>query len=189
MAVAALLLWLCTAAVGSYLLATSVRSRNDDSAPAEPVPVPGEERAAAGTAPAALPAAHDRDRFAPPSLRRAKSEPLPGMKALAEFAHPALAMIGFGFWLGYVASHRRLFAAIGLGILLGAILAGVSWATANARAVRRAAAGAGADSGGADSGTAPPGAEPLFVSRRVLAVHAIGAALTLLFAVLITARV
>ena len=61
------------------------------------------------------------------------------MRALGEFAHPALALIGFGFWLEYVLSRDRLFAAIGLGILLGALCAGVSWAVANARAAKRAA--------------------------------------------------
>jgi hypothetical protein len=199
-AVAALLLWLCTAAVGSYLLATSVRSGNTDPAPPAPgesVQVPAEHAAAAGTdlasaaafpvpAPAPERRARARDRFDPPSLQRAKSEPLPGMKELAEFAHPALAMIGVGFWLGYVVSRDRLFAVIGLGVLLGAIGAGLSWFTANTRAARRAAA-AGADSG-TDSGTGARGAPPLAASPRLLILHATGAALTLLFAVLIAVR-
>jgi hypothetical protein len=47
------------------------------------------------------------------------------MKALAEFAHPALAIIGLGFWLGYEMSRDWLLAAIGLGVLLGAICAGL----------------------------------------------------------------
>lgn len=194
MAVAALLLWLCTAAVGSYLLATSVRSGNTEPAPPAPgesVQVPAEQAASAGTGPAsatAFPAparerpARAKDRFDPASLQRAKSEPLPGLKELAEFAHPALAMIGVGFWLGYVVSHDRLFAVIGLGVLLGAICAGLSWFTANTRAARRAAAA------GADSGTGARGAPPLAASPRLLILHATGAALTLLFAVLIAVR-
>jgi hypothetical protein len=188
-AVAALLLWLCTAAVGSYLLATSVHSGNTEPEPEESVPVPAEQPTGAGSSPAtALPApgperpARAKDRFDPPSLQRAKSEPLPGLKALAEFAHPALAMIGVGFWLGYVVSRDRLFAVIGLGVLLGAICAGLSWFTANTRAARRAA-GAAADSGTADRGTAPLSASP-----RLLILHALGATLTLLFAVLIAVR-
>jgi Na+/proline symporter len=104
------------------------------------------------------------------------------LKELAEFAHPALAMIGVGFWLGYVVSHDRLFAVIGLGVLLGAICAGLSWFTANTRAARRAAAA------GADSGTGARGAPPLAASPRLLILHATGAALTLLFAVLIAVR-
>jgi hypothetical protein len=190
-AVAALLLWLCTAAVGAYLLATSVRSGNTEPAPTEPVAVPADQPT------------RPRDRFDPPSLQRAKAEPLPGLRELAEFAHPALAMIGVGFWLGYVVSRDRLFAVIGLGILLGAICAGLSWFTASTRAARRAAAaradpatdsstaadGPGdpeaGDSATEDSATKDSGSAPLSVSPRLLIVHAAGAALTLLFAVLI----
>jgi hypothetical protein len=194
-AVAALLLWLCTAAVGSYLLATSVRSGNTDSAPPAPgesVQVPAEHAAAAGTdlvsatafpAPAPERPARAKDRFDPPSLQRAKSEPLPGLKELAEFAHPALAMIGFGFWLGYVVSRDRLFAAIGLGILLGAICAGLSWYAVNTRARKRAAGDA---AGG--HGPGKPGPAPLAPARRLLILHAAGAILTVLFVALSAAR-
>jgi hypothetical protein len=195
-AVAALLLWLCTAAVGSYLLVTAAHAGNnpgnDEPEPAEPVSVPAERPAAARAdaaaptgSPAPAPARRtrdDRDRvFAPPSLQQARSEPLPGMKDLAEFAHPALAMIGIGFWLGYVVSRDRLFAVIGLGILLGAICAGVTLFTVNTRAARRAAAAEAEN-------RAPAGAAPLTASPLVLIVHAIGATLTLLFAVLIVVR-
>jgi pyruvate dehydrogenase E2 component (dihydrolipoamide acetyltransferase) len=181
-AVAALLLWLCTAAIGAYLLVTAVHAGNVEPAPEESVPVPAEQPAAASapTAPA-RPRRNDRDRFAPPSLRQARSEPLPGMKDLAEFTHPALAMIGIGFWLGYVVSRDRLFAVIGLGILLGAICAGVSLFTVNACAARRAAAAPGA-------APAAPGTAPLTASPLVLTLHAIGATVTLLFAVLIAVR-
>jgi hypothetical protein len=192
-AVAALLLWLGTAAVGSYLLATSVRSGNTEPAPEESVPVPGP--ATAAPVPGPQRPVRAKDRFDPPSLQRAKSEPVPGFKELAEFAHPALAMIGIGFWIGYVVSRDRLFAAIGLGVLLGAICAGVSWFAANTRAARRAAA---ADAGTADRGTGDRstgdrstgdhGAGPLSASPRLLILHALGATLTLLFAVLIAVR-
>ena len=197
MAVAALLLWLCTAAIGSYLLVTAIHAGNTGPGPEESVPVPAEQSAAArtvqaaagGAAPAgpattaspAKPRRNDRDLFAPASLRQARSEPLPGLKDLAEFAHPALALIGIGFWLGYVVSRDRLFAVIGLGILLGAICAGVSLFTVNTRAARRAAATA-------DAAPAGPGGAPLTASPLVLTLHAIGATLTLLFAVLIAVR-
>ncbi len=165
MAIAALVLWMCTAAVGGYLLATSTRAAVAAPAPREeaPVEVPGRvEMPGRVEVPGRA-----RARFDPPSLARAKSEPLPGMRALAEFAHPALALIGLGCWLGYVVSRDRMFAAIGLGILLGAICAGVSWALANAR--RR------------------PGA--LVFTPRLLILHGLGASLTLLLAALIIARV
>ena len=200
MAVAALLLWLCTAAVGSYLLVTAAHASGDtepEPEPATAVPVPSAAetvatetvatqasatQASATQASAPAKPARARDRFDPPSLQRAKSEPVPGLKALAEFAHPALAMIGFGIWLGYVVSRDRLFAEIGLGILLGAICAGVSWFIVNTRAARRAAAA------GTDLSATAPGTAPLAPPARVLILHAAGATLTLLFAVLIAVR-
>ena len=203
MAVAALLLWLFTAAIGAYLLVTAIHAGNVEREPEEPVPVsaealaravaaasrhPAKGRGAAaakgqGAPPDARPklSRNERDIFAPASLRQARSEPLPGLKDLAEFTHPALALIGIGFWLGYVVSRDRLFAVIGLGILLGAICAGVSLFTVNIRAARRRAADA-------DSAPPAPGTAPLTASPLVLTLHAIGATLTLLFAVLIAVR-
>ena len=191
MAIAALLLWLCTAAVGSYLLLTAIRSGNARSPAEEPAQEPAEEptpvaaerpaSAAVSAQAAAAPArpARDKDRWDPPSLQRAKSEPLPGLRDLAEFAHPALAITGLAFWVCYVLSRDRVFAVIGLGILLGAICAGLSWFAVNNRAARRAAAG----------GRAGSGAAPLAFPSRLVALHAAGAVLTVLFAVLIAARV
>jgi len=156
--IAALLVWMCTAAAGGYLLASRARpAAAEPAAEPEPVAVPEIRRA--------------KDRFDPPSLVRAKSEPLPGMRALAEFTHPALAITGFAFWAAFLLTGDRIFAAIGFGILLGAICAGLSWFTANKRAVRRGRAGA------------------LILSPRLLLLHAAGAALTLLLTALVTARV
>jgi hypothetical protein len=178
MAVAALLLWLCTAAVGSYLLTTAAHASGDtEQEPAKRLPVSTPAAAAAAAHPAKPVRA--KDLFDPPSLQRAKSEPIPGLKVLAEFAHPALAMIGFGFWLGYVVSRKTLFAEIGLGVLLGAICAGLSWFIINTRAAKRLAAS------NTDLSTTAPGTAPITASARVLTLHAIGATLTLLFAILI----
>jgi hypothetical protein len=168
--IAALLVWMCTAAAGGYLLAT--RARSADAGPAaEPEPQPAPVAAATGAPAAAQQTRRAKDRFDPPSLVRAKSEPLPGMRALAEFAHPALAITGFAFWAAYLLTGDRVLGAIGFGILLGAICAGVSWFTANKRAVKR---------GRADA---------LVLSPRLLLLHGAGAALTLLLTALITARV
>ncbi len=197
MAIAALVLWMCTAAIGSYLLATSFRGADEDDesaaaqpASAQPASVSAAERVAAPAAPVApvapvAPAAPakpvaDRNRFDPPSLRENKSAPLPGLRALAEFTHPALAIIGLGLWLGYVLSRERVLLAIGLGVLIGAVCAGLSWFTVNTRDARRGAGGAGA--GGA-------GGEPQSFSSRLIVMHAVGATLTLLFVALIAARV
>jgi hypothetical protein len=167
-AITALVLWMCTAAAGAYLLTAGIRTRQPGP-PAASRPQPEPEPV---TAPAAKPV-RARDRFDPPSLTRAKSEPLPGLRALAEFTHPALAIIGFGFWLGYVLSKDRVFAAIGFGVLLGAICAGLTWYASNTRAAR----------GAAKSGDA------LSFPARLIILHAVGAVLTLLFVTLIAARV
>ena len=198
MAIAALALWISTVAIGTYLLATAARigkaesapSDHTESAPPEPVPVSAGQTGAGSANPAAAAAAtplaerlrvNKDDRFAPPSLRAERNEPLPGMKELAEFAHPALALIGLAFWIGYVISRDRIMLAIGLGILLGAICAGLSWFTVNTRAAKRAVAdGTGTE----DLRTAPLSFTPL-----VLTLHTVGAALTLLFVVLIAAHV
>jgi multisubunit Na+/H+ antiporter MnhC subunit len=205
-AIAALVLWISTVAIGTYLLATAARIQKTESAPEEPVPVSAGQTGTASTDPAAdspratgsqaaaatraTPLAerlqaHKDDRFAPPSLQTERSEPLPGMKELAEFAHPALALIGLGFWIGYVISRDRIMLAIGLGILLGAICAGLSWFTVNTRAAKRAAANdVDDDSDSEDLRTAPLSFTPL-----VLILHTVGAVLTLLFVALIVARV
>lgn len=181
MAIAALLVWMCTAAVGGYLLASRARpaeaSPEPEPAPRpEPEPVPGAPAMATGAAATSTPASEKspraKDRFDPPSLVRAKNEPLPGLRELAEFAHPALAITGLGFWAAYVLTRDRVFAAIGLGILLGAICAGVSWFTVSTRAGKRGKRGA----------LAPT------LSPRLLILHGAGAALTLLLTALIAAR-
>ena len=183
MALAALLLWLCTVAVGTYLLATAKRYGGSERAAAEPVPVP----AAASSADdrAAGQPARVKDPFAPPSLQRERTESLPLMRALIEFAHPALGMVGFGFWFGYLVSRDRVFLAIALGIMFGAIGAGATWFTANRRGVKRAAA---AETAG-EPGIEDPRFAPQTFSPRVLILHGAGAALTLLIAVLITVGV
>ncbi|MBO0821602.1 MAG: hypothetical protein J2P26_12220 [Nocardiopsaceae bacterium] len=151
MTILALGLWTLTVAAGVYLLVSSARLKGTETEAAVP-----------------LPSARKRDRFDPPSLRAAKSEPVPGLRALAEFTHPALAGIGFAFWLLYTISRDGVFGAIALGVLLGAIVAGLSWAFSNARAARKA------------------DADALAFSGRVLVFHVAGAAVTLLLAGFIT---
>jgi hypothetical protein len=186
-AIAALLLWTLTVAFGVYLLITSTRVTRDPEAPdAAPASVPATASAVAsanaGTATAGTPVAgtpvasvarqpvRPKERFDPPSLREAKNEPIPGMRALAEFSHPALAVTGFGFWVAYTLVRNDIFGVIAFGIMLGAIAAGISWAFGNARAAKN-------------------GGDALAFSSRVLVLHVAGAALTLLLAALITARV
>jgi hypothetical protein len=174
-AIAALVLWMCTAAAGAYLLATSIRGTGSDRAAdtadrvPQTAPASAEAEATAEATAAEPKPVRARDRFDPPSLARAKSEPIPGLRALGEFTHPALAVIGLGFWLGYVLTHYRVFAATGFGVLLGAICAGVSWFVVNTRAARASK-------------------DALSPAGRLLVLHAVGATLTLLIAALIIAR-
>jgi hypothetical protein len=185
-AIAALALWMCTVAAGTYLLATARRYGYADAAASEPVSVSAAQPASpAADAPVPATPARVKDPFAPASLQRERSESLPLMRALVEFAHPALGMIGLGFWFGYVVSRDRLFLAISLGILLGAIGAGATWFTVNGRAVRRVAAAEAAGRPGVED----PRFAPHTFSPRVLIAHGAGAALTLLIAALITVRV
>ena len=157
MAIVVLVLWLFTAGAGFSLLATSNLSRARPAAPAsaeEPATASVASAAQAGSAaqvsaseeaastpaqPAAKrPSRASRDRFAPPSLVAARNAPvLPGLRSLLEFAHPASAIIGLGFWLGYTFVHYRPLGWIAFGLVTATVCLGLSWFAANTRAARR----------------------------------------------------
>ena len=110
-----------------------------------------------------------RDRFAPPSLVAARNAPvLPGLRSLLEFAHPACALIGLGFWLGYTFVHYRALGWIAFGLVTATVCLGLSWFAANTRAARRRPAD-------------EPG--PSF-STRLVALHGGAAAVTFALAAL-----
>ena len=192
MAIVVLVLWLFTAGAGFYLLVTS-NLRGARPAAALPVaqPAPDAEPATASVAaPAAqAPAAQApasqaqpaakrpsraaRDRFAPPSLVAARNAPvLPGLRSLLEFAHPACAIIGLGFWLGYTFVHYRALGWIAFGLVTVTVCLGLSWFAANARAARRRLSSEHRD--------VPV---PSF-STRLIALHGGAAAVTLVLAAL-----
>ena len=78
-----------------------------------------------------------RDRFDPPSLIAAKNAPMvPGLRSLLEFAHPAFAAIGLGFWLGFTLVHNRALGWIAFGLVTATVGLGLTWFTANARAAK-----------------------------------------------------
>ena len=142
MAIVVLVLWLFTAGVGFSLLVSSnlSRARPTVRAPAaEPATASVASAAAAATpAPAKRQSRAARDRFAPPSLVAARNAPvLPGLRSLLEFAHPAFAIIGLGFWLGYTLVHYRLLGWIAFGLVTATVCLGLSWFAANTRAARR----------------------------------------------------
>jgi hypothetical protein len=108
-----------------------------------------------------------RNRFDPPSLTAAKNAPaVPGPRSLLEFAHPAFAIVGLGFWLGFTMVHDRALGWIAFGLVTAAICLGLTWYAANTRAARR-------------EGPSGGEAAPAFRTRLVL-LH--GSAATLTFA-------
>jgi hypothetical protein len=162
MAIVVLVLWLFTAGAGFYLLATSnlglarpaatTPAAEPATAPAEPATAPAEPAtapAAAGGSASQAASKREmrraaRDRFDPPSLTAAKNAPvLPGLRSLLEFAHPASAIVGLGFWLGFTLVHNRVFGWIAFGLVTATVCLGLTWYTANARAARGEGAPAG----------------------------------------------
>jgi hypothetical protein len=196
MAIVVLVLWLLTAGAGIYLLVTSNlgRARPAATTPAaEPATVPAEpatvraESAIAPAEPATVPAAAAvsasqaaskremrraaRNRFDPPSLTAAKNAPaVPGLRSLLEFAHPAFAIVGLGFWLGFTMVHDRALGWIAFGLVTAAVCLGLTWYAANARAARR---------------EGPSGGEPAPAFRtRLVLLHGSAATVTFVLAAL-----
>jgi hypothetical protein len=192
LAIVVLVLWLFTAGAGFYLLVTSNLGRARPAATkpaaqpattpaAQPATAPAEPAAvlAAGAGSAAQPAPEvppaskrelrraARDRFDPPSLTAAKNAPaVPGLRSLLEFAHPAFAIVGLGFWLGFTMVHDRGLGWIAFGLVTATVCLGLTWYTVNTRAAR--------------SKNAPEGElAPAFRTRLVL-LH--GSAATVTFA-------
>jgi hypothetical protein len=194
MAIVVLVLWLFTAGAGFYLLVTSnlgrARLARDGAASGPPDPArqdalvtqvaPAPVSPAVGVAPSASVAAPAgpasrrdrraaRDQFAPPSLIASRQAPIvPDLRSVAEFAHPACAISGLGFWLGFTLVHFRVLGWIAFGLIVATACIGLAWFTANTRAARRRGAGQPA---------------PSFTSRLIV-VHGGAAAVTLTLAAL-----
>jgi hypothetical protein len=182
MAIVVLVLWLFTAGAGFYLLVTSNLGRARPAATVPAATTSAAEPATASVAsapPAAQGASAElppskremrraaRERFDPPSLKAAKSAPVvPGLRSLLEFAHPACAIVGLGFWLGFTLVHNRALGWIGFGLVTVTACLGLTWFTANARAAGR-------------HGSAEREPAPSFSARMVI-VH--GGAATVTFA-------
>jgi hypothetical protein len=166
LAIAALILWVLTASAGVSLLSSGRAARGAAGGPARPPGAAGDPARPAdgagnpveptgatggpaqtdgGTGSAARPAGTPV-RYAavpltqdgkPPRVPRVKVAAPPGEHPLLQFCHPALALIGFGFWLGFVLIHYRPLAWISFGILVVTVGAGLSWLAANVLAARR----------------------------------------------------
>ena len=175
MAIVVLVLWLFTAGAGFSLLITS--NLKGDRAVSAAQLVPADARPAAQGPAAqgpAAPAAPVKDRFAPPSLVAARNAPVvPGARALLEFAHPALGIIGLAFWLGFSLVHNRVLGWIGFGLAAATACAGLTWFTVNVRAAHRR-----------DRESADPADPAPSFRGRLVALHGAGATLTFVLAAL-----
>jgi hypothetical protein len=110
-----------------------------------------------------------RERWDPPSLTAAKKAPiLPGPRSVLEFAHPACAIVGFGFWLGFTLIHARGLGWIAFGLITLTACLGLAWFAANVRFART----------GHRDRPAP------YFSARLMAVHGCAAAVTITLAAL-----
>ena len=159
LAIAALVVWVLTAAAGLILLVagSAVRRAAAAQVPGQPgatgqgpgqqaVPAPASAVTVppAAAAPAARPAAPPgapgltAGPAEPPPIPRVKVHARPGEHPLLEFSHPALGLIGMGVWFVYVGTRHAPLAWASFGILVAAITAGLSWLARNRRAARRA---------------------------------------------------
>jgi hypothetical protein len=163
-------------AVSATAVSATAESSGTASA-AEPSPASAADApatAAAGPAKTAHAARRDarraaRNRWDPPSLAAAKSAPIvPQFRSLMEFVHPACAIIGLAFWLGYTLVHSRPLGWIAFGLVAVTACAGLAWFTANVRAARHH-----------DLAEPPPS-----FNGRVIALHGAAAAVTLTLAAL-----
>jgi hypothetical protein len=163
-AIAALVLWVLTAAAGLVLLTAggaakraaaqqaadarqAAGAQETAGVPAVPVMVPGTDpapgaagspRAGSGSArPAPAPLRSVAGRAEPPPIPRVKVHATPGEHPLLEFSHPLLGLVGLGVWFIFVGTHHAPLAWVAFGILVAAIAAGLSWLARNALAARR----------------------------------------------------
>jgi hypothetical protein len=151
LAIAALVLWLCTAAAGVTLLRAGTNRRRESatqpSVAAEPLVRIG-----------AVPLTPEGK---PPRGPHARVSTPPGEHPLLEFSHPALAATGVACWLMFTFVHYRPFAWISFAILVATLLVGVSWYGRNRQAALRTERG---------GWTFPP---------RLIALHGAAAALSI----------
>jgi hypothetical protein len=151
-AIAALVLWVLTAAAGLVLLtagsaakragAEQAAAQQAAPVPSPPVTAPAPATAAAPAGPAAPapahgPAAPAAGPAGPPPIPRVKVHATPGEHPLLEFSHPLLGLIGLGVWFVFVGTRHAPLAWVSFGILVAAIAAGVSWLARNTLAARR----------------------------------------------------
>lgn len=138
MAIAALVVWLLTAAAGMTMLIHGSLARRGTaaaaphSAPAQPVPTPAPAPGPA-PAPVPVPGAGRGPAGEMPDIPRVKVHAAPGEHPLLEFFHPTLGLLGLGLWFIYVGTHHQPLAWVAFGVLVLTIAAGLSWLVRSAR--------------------------------------------------------
>jgi hypothetical protein len=151
MAIAALVLWVLTAAAGVALLVTGNATRRTaatdtatDTAAAHATGAAATPAAITAAGPATAAAAPPRATrpggpaaAAPGPIPRVTVHAAPGDHPLLEFSHPVLGLLGLGLWFVYVGTRHRPLAWLSFGVLLLAIVAGLSWLGRTERAARR----------------------------------------------------
>jgi hypothetical protein len=167
MAIAVLVLWALTACAGLRLLFTSGlgRARSAETSAEIPAEVRAREPATAGAPPTKRDIRRaERARFDTPELMRSRKESVGSLREVVEFAHPACAIVGLAFWMGYSLVHNRALAWIAFGLAATTACVGLAWFFSNRK-------------------------NKLF-SARLIAIHGSGAALTFVLAALtaLTAR-
>ena len=190
MAIAALVIWLCTAAAGMTLLVRGSRARRDAAAaaargaPARPVPAPA---AAPASVPVPVPGAGRGPDGEMPDIPRVKVHATPGEHPLLEFCHPALGLVGLGLWFIYVGTGHRPLAWVAFGVLVVTIGAGLSWLIRTARSARSARAAQAGQAAGAAQGEpagAAAGAPRGRLPARLVLLHGLLATATFALVVL-----
>ena len=136
MAIAALVIWLLTAAAGMTLLIRGSRARRDAARPPPAARRPG--RAAPAPVPVPVPGAGRGPDGEMPDIPQVKVHATPGEHPLLEFCHPALGVVGLGLWFIYVGTGHRPLAWVAFGVLVLTIGAGLSWLIRSARSARAA---------------------------------------------------
>jgi len=132
-AIAALVVWVLTAAIGVTLLITRPAGT---PAPGPAPPAPG--TAPPGGKPPASTATGPITRLSElPPIPRVRVHVPAGEHPLLEFSHPTLGLVGLGLWFIFVGTHYHPLAWVAFGILVVTIAAGLRWFIGQARAARR----------------------------------------------------
>jgi hypothetical protein len=153
-----MVVWVLTAGIGIYLLAAGIAAQRQlaGDTGAAGVVAGGDMGAAGGTAAGGATAAQG--------------------SPLLEFTHPLLAVTGLTFWIFFVMTDDRLFAWIALGVVVAAVLAGLSWVVISRRGARLRAARRAEDG--------EPGIPGHSFPAHLVMIHGLAAACTLALVVI-----